>query len=133
MNRETNINTIKQVYADFGARNFKAVLDVLTDDIKWEPPLVPERPYNNLRTGKSEVEAWMKEMATDVTYTKEIPQAIYADNDVVIVKGFFAGMANTTGKSFESDFIHLWKFREDKICGYQAFWNTHGIVRYKKF
>ena len=91
MNRETNINTIKQLYADFGARNFKAVLDVLTDDIKWEPPLVPERPYNNLRTGKSEVEDWMKEMATDVTYTKEIPQAIYADSDVVIVKGFFCG------------------------------------------
>lgn len=132
MNNENNIKTVQQLYANVGAKNLEAVLNALTDDIKWEPPFVPEIPHTKLRTGKSEVKDWVIEMASEVTYSQVTPHAIYSDNDAVIVKGFFEGTANTTGKHFESDWVHLWKFRDDKICSYQAFWNTYNVANAMK-
>ena len=38
MEKEKQIQTVKQLYADFGVRNLPGVLDSLTDDIRWEPP-----------------------------------------------------------------------------------------------
>jgi ketosteroid isomerase-like protein len=128
MENEKNINTVKQLYADVVARNLQGVLNILTDDIRWEPPFVPELHHTKLQKGKDGVTNWVIEMANEVTYSQVIPQGIYADGDAVIVKGHFEGTANSTGKSFQSDWVHLWIFRGDKICSYQAFWNTHNVV-----
>jgi ketosteroid isomerase-like protein len=128
MDREQNIATVKQLYADVATRNLDGVFNVLTNDIRWEPPFVPEIHHTRLRNGKTEVKDWITEMAAEVFYALFTPQTIYADNDAVIVKGFFEGKANNTGKPFESDWVHIWRFRDDKICSYQAFWNTYTVA-----
>jgi uncharacterized protein len=128
MDKAKNIETVQQLYTNVGAKNLEGVLNSLTDDIRWAPPFVPEIPHTKLRKGKSEVTGFVIEMAAEVTYTQFMPQEFYADNDAVIVKGFFEGKANHTGKSFESDWVHIWKFRGDKICSYQAFWNTNRML-----
>ena len=128
MNNEKHVATVKQLYADVVAKNLNGVFDSLTDDIKWEPPFTSEIHHTKPRTGKSEVKDWIIEMAGELTYSQVLPQAIYADNDAVIVKGFFEGQANNTGRSFQSDWVHIWKFRGDKIYHYQAFWNTSNVA-----
>ncbi len=128
MNKEKNINLIQQVYADFGARNLEGVLNALSDDIKWEPPFAPEIQFSKLRNGKSEVKEFVMDMVREVTFSKITPEEFYADKDAIIVKGFFEGKANNTGKSFESDWVHIWKLRDDKICNYQVFWNTNSVA-----
>jgi len=128
MDSQKNIETVKQLYANVVAKNLDGVFSSLTDDIRWEPPYVPEIAHTKLRVGKDGVKNWIIEMAGEVNYSQVTPQAIYADNNAVIVKGYFEGTANNTGKAFASDWVHIWKFRDDKICGYQAFWNTHNVL-----
>ncbi|MFI5187721.1 MAG: nuclear transport factor 2 family protein [Chitinophagales bacterium] len=128
MDKEKNIETVNQLYANVGAKNLEGVLNSLTDDIRWEPPFVAEIPHTKLRNGKNEVTNFVIEMAAEVSFNQFMPQEIYADKDTVIVKGFFEGTANHTGKTFESDWVHIWKFRGNKICGYQAFWNTNRML-----
>jgi len=128
MENQRNIQTVKQLYADVVAKNLEGVFNSLTDDIEWKPPYTAEIPHTKLYTGKSGVKDWVIAMATDVTYSQVTPHAIYADTDVVIVNGVFEGTANATGKPFKSDWVHIWKFRDDKISSYQAFWNTHNVV-----
>ena len=128
MSKEQNIATVKQLYADVVAKNLEGVFNALTDDIRWEPPFVPELHHTRLQRGKDGVKNWVIEMATEVTYSQVVPQAIYADGDAVIVKGHFEGTANSTGKSFQSDWVHLWTFRDDKICSYQSFFNTYNVA-----
>jgi len=132
MNNEKNIAIVKLIYADVMDKNLEGFLASLTDDIIPEPPFVFEIPHTRLRTGKSEVKDWVIEMASEVTYSQVTHHAIYADNDAVIVKGFFEGKANNSGKPFESDWVHIWKFREDKIYSYQAFWNTYNVANAMK-
>lgn len=128
MEKEQSIAIVKQIYADVVAKNLEGVFQSLTDDIIWEPPYTPHIPHTKIRKGKSGVKDWVIEMAGEVSYTQVVPQAIYADTDAVIVKGFFEGKANETGKPFQSDWVHIWKFREEKICHYQAFWNTDSVA-----
>src|SRR5947209_16633511 len=116
MSREQNIATVKQLYADVATSNLNGVLNILTDDIRWEPPFVPDIHHTRLRYGKNEVKDCISEMAAEITYAQVTPQTLYADNDAVIVKGFFEGRANNTGKPFASDWVHIWRFRDDRIC-----------------
>lgn len=128
MENEKNIATVKQLYADVAAKNLDGVFSALTDDIRWEPPFVAEIHHTKPRTGKPGVKDWVIEMAAEVTYSQVTPKGIYADGDTVIVQGFFEGTANSTGKPFSSDWVHIWKFREGKIYSYQAFWNTANVL-----
>lgn len=128
MDNQKHIATVKQLYANVAAKNLPGVFDALTDDIRWEPPFTPAIPHTKSQSGKEGVKEWVIGMAAEVNYSQVTPQAIYADGDAVIVKGFFEGTANATGKPFQSDWVHIWKFRDDKICHYQAFWNTSNVA-----
>jgi ketosteroid isomerase-like protein len=124
MKNEKLIQTVQQVYSDFGKQNLEGVLNALTDDVVWSDPGYPDVPYAKKRTGKHEVMNFFIEMGSTVTFTEFIPQEFYADGEVVIVKGFFAGKALKTDKLFESEWVMIWKFHGDKIYSYQAFVDT---------
>lgn len=128
MDNKKNIAIVRQIYADVGAKNLKGFLASLTDDIEWVPPFVSVIHHTKPRNGKKEVTDWVIEMAGEVTYSQVTPYDIYADNNAMIVKGFFEGKSNATGRPFQSDWVHIWKFRDDKIFHYQAFWNTHNVA-----
>ncbi|MEP7197819.1 MAG: nuclear transport factor 2 family protein [Saprospiraceae bacterium] len=128
MEKEKCINTVQQIYADFGAGNVEGVLNSLTEDISWNDPGSPDIPYAKKRNGKKEVMNFFMEMGGTVSFTEFAPQEFYADNNAVVVKGFFAGKANGTGKNFESEWIMIWKFKGDKVNHYQAFVDTQKMI-----
>lgn len=128
MANEKNTQMVQQIYADFGKQNVEGVLNSLTDDISWNDAGYPGIPYSKKRNGKKEVMSFFMELGSTVSFTEFAPQEFYADNDAVIVKGFFGGKAIGTGKSFASDWIQIWKFRGDKIYDFQAFFDTDKII-----
>lgn len=127
MEKEKNIKTVQQIYADFGKGNVEGVLSSLTDDVSWSDPGYPDIPYAAKRNGKNEVLNFFKEMGSTVSFTQFFPQEFFADNDAVIVKGFFSGKANATGKTFETDWVMIWKFHGGKVFNYQAFIDTKNV------
>lgn len=68
------------------------------------------------------------ELGSTLSLTEFAPQEFYADNNAVIVKGYFAGTAIGTGKPFASDWVQIWKLRGDKIYNSQAFIDTDKII-----
>lgn len=128
MANEKNIQTVQQVYADFGNQNVEGVLNALTDDVIWNDGNNPEIPYSKIRNGKNETLNFFVELGNTLAFTEFAPQEFYADKDAVIVKGSFAGNAIGTGKSFASEWVHFWKFRGDKISSFQAFSDTAVMI-----
>jgi ketosteroid isomerase-like protein len=128
MENEKNIQFVQQVYADFGNGNIDGVINALSDDISWTDPGYPEIPYAGKRKGKNEVLGFFQGMMSAISFTSFIPQEFYFDNDAVIVKGSFSGKGNTTGKTFETDWVMIWKIRNGKIYSYQAFIDTNNMV-----
>ena len=128
MERENNIQTVQQIYADFGEQNVEGVLNALTEDVIWNDGDRPDIPYTKKRNGKNEVMNFFMELGSTVAFTEFAPKEFYADNDAVIVKGSFVGKAIATGKSFASDWVHILKFRGNKISSYQGFNDTAALV-----
>ena len=54
MANEKNIQTVQQVYADFGNQNVEGVLNSFTYDVIWNDGNKPEIPYSKIRIGKEE-------------------------------------------------------------------------------
>jgi ketosteroid isomerase-like protein len=125
---ETNIQTIQKGYAEFGSGNIEAVVDLMHDDITWTDPGYPAIPHSGIRKGKNEAGKFFGEMAGNISFTRFEPQQFLQDGNYVTVKGFFAGKANATGKTFESDWIMLWELADGKIKSYQSFFDTHQMA-----
>jgi len=128
MTNEKYIQAVQQVYGDFGNQNVEGVLNAMTDDIVWNDGNKPEIPYSKIRNGKNETLNFFIELGSTLAFTEFAPQEFYADNDAVIVKGSFAGNAIGTGKSFASEWVHIWKFSGDKISSFQAFNDTAAMI-----
>lgn len=120
----SKIQTVQQIYAEFGKGNPQGVLDLLTDDVTWTDPGYPEIPYAGKRKGKNEVMDFFTEMGKTVSFSNFEPQQFLNDGNVVVVKGFFSGKGNDTGKSFESEWVMLWEVENGKVRNYHAFVDT---------
>lgn len=47
------------------------------------------------------------------------------NGDAVAVVGYMKCRAKPTGRTYESDFVHLVKFRDGKIVSFQEFFDTY--------
>ena len=125
---ESKIQTIQQVYGEFGKGNVPGVLNLLHDDVSWSDPGYPEIPYAAKRNGKDEVMNFFIEMSSTVTFSQFEPRLFLNDGNFVVVKGFFAGKGNATGKTFESDWVMIWEVVDGKVKSYEAFVDTNKMV-----
>ncbi len=125
---KNKIQTVQDVYAEFGKGNPQGVLNLLMNDVTWTDPGYPEIPYAGKRKGKNEVMNFFMEMGKTVSFTAFEQQQFMNDGNNVVVKGFFAGKSNTTGKTFESEWVMIWEVENGLVKNYQAFVDTFKIV-----
>lgn len=128
MQQQKNIEAIQQIYGFFGTGNIPSILNTLTDDVVWIDPGFPHIPYAGKRSGKSEVAQFFPEMGKTITFTHFNPQEFFADGDAVFVKGFFAGKNNSTSKTFETEWLMIWRLKDGKVYFYQAYIDTRSVA-----
>jgi ketosteroid isomerase-like protein len=57
--------------------------------------------------------------------TREIHDA----GDVVVAVGTYRGTAAKTSNEFESEFAHVWRFKDGKISGFRTYNDTHAWLK----
>ncbi|MBS1537921.1 MAG: nuclear transport factor 2 family protein [Bacteroidetes bacterium] len=124
----SKILTVQQCYAEFGKGNPHGVLELLTDDIIWIDPGYPHIPYAGKCQGKEEVLNFFIQMSQTVAFTRFEPQQFLCDGNFVVVKGYFTGKANETGKTFETEWVMIWEVIDEKVKRYQAFIDTYSVA-----
>ena len=100
---------VVESYVDgFRAGDHAAILDCLTDDVRWEMP-----PYFEL-SGKTDFDGAIEHEATtglpDIQLTRLIEEG-----DVVVAEGSVKA-ALTAGGQIDALFCDVFHFRGDKIC-----------------
>jgi len=120
-----NINLVQQLYGAFAQRNIQAILATLSPDIVWGEPENPFNPAAGTRRGHSGFLEWLNigRQAEEILLLE--PRKFLADNDSVAVVGFTKCLAKPTGKSYETDFVHLFTIKENKIVRFQEFFDTY--------
>jgi ketosteroid isomerase-like protein len=124
-NQLQNIEKIKKVYEAFTNRDIKAILNLLSPDVEWGEPENPYNPAAGTRHGHKGFLEWLEVGRQSEEIVALEPKKFLTDNDTVAVVGYTKCIAKPTGKSYETDFVHLVTLKDGKIIRFQEFFDTY--------
>jgi ketosteroid isomerase-like protein len=122
--QEENIMLVQKLYAAFTKRDINAILAMLSHEVEWGEPSNPFNPAGGTRYGHQGFLEWVNigRQAEEIMALN--PQKFLTDNDSVAVVGNMKCRAISTGKIYESDFVHLITIKDGKIIKFQEFFDT---------
>jgi ketosteroid isomerase-like protein len=78
--------TIDQIYAAFGEGDIEGVLGMVTNNVQWTSPGLPDViPYAGSRLGDELVAGYFESCCEAVQTTTFRPQRFFAQDDLVVV------------------------------------------------
>lgn len=121
----TNIDTVKAMYAAFGRGDIGAVIDATAGGIDWEsygnpahfPTLGPHR-------GRAEVQNFFAKVGGTLEFSEFQPQEFFSDGNTVIALGHFTAKVKTTGKTASSHWAHVFTFKDGKVEKFREYADT---------
>lgn len=120
-----NVEIVRQLYTAFAKKDIPAMLDMLSEDIEWAEPENPYNPAGGTRKGHAGFLEWLMigKEAEDILVLE--PHRFLTDSDAVAVIGHMKCLAKPTGKTYESDFVHLVVLKDNKVIRFQEFFDTY--------
>jgi ketosteroid isomerase-like protein len=119
-----NIKTVQDVYAAFARRDVPAILAILSPDVEWGEPANPFNPAAGTRYGHQGFLEWLQVGQQSEEILVLEPRQFLADKDTVAIVGFTRCLAKPTGKTYETDFVHLVTFINGRIIRFREFFDT---------
>lgn len=121
MSRERNLETIQAIYASFGRGDVQAILDTLSDDVRWVTHLDPAVPWSGDYSGKSNVPRFFDAIFASVDVLAFEPQEWIVDGGNVVSIGAFGCRVKATGKEARTRWIFLWSVKDGVVTSYEQF------------
>jgi ketosteroid isomerase-like protein len=124
MSDAANIELVKRVYAAFGTGDVPALLDCLTPDIDWQWPSVKEIAHSGNRRGRDGVARCFELLGAAEEPVDFQQRAFISQGEHVVVLGWYKARAKATQRTYETDFVHAWTVRGDKLAKCQNLCDT---------
>jgi ketosteroid isomerase-like protein len=121
----TNVRVVQEMYAAFANRDIGALLAVISPEVEWGEPDNPHNPAGGTRHGQSGFMEWVRIGSQSESILVLEPRRFLTDADSVAVVGYTKCLAKPTGRTYETDFVHLITFKDGKITRFQEFFDTY--------
>lgn len=126
-NRNTEI--VRQAYENFKSGDIQALLDQLTDDIRWQAPKVENVPFaTGQYSGREQVGQFFARLADAQEFKQFEPRDFIAQGDKVVALGRYVWRARVTGREYEGDWAHVFTIRYGKIAGFHEYTDTAALA-----
>ncbi|MEX2612098.1 MAG: nuclear transport factor 2 family protein [Gaiellaceae bacterium] len=107
-----------------------SLYDLVADDVEWYVLGSPDvLPWAGTFRGRGGVRRWMETLDEHMEYERFELLELFADGDTVIEIVLAGGHARVTGRSFESEVVRIWTFREGKAVRVRSFYDTGAYAR----
>lgn len=121
----SNADVVRGMYAAFGRGDIPAVLGAMTPDIVWNEAenfiYADRNPYVGPEAVLHGVFARLGGEWDGFAVRAE---EIIDGGDSVVSTGRYVGAFKATGKSINAQFVHVWKFKNGKVAGFQQYVDT---------
>lgn len=114
----TPTDIVQQAYAAFGRGDIPALLELLTEDVDWRFHASGDIPYGGTYVGKQQVQAWFGKLAGSTEIQQFEPREFLAGPSHVTVIGWDRSRPLPDGKVYETDWVHVFTLKGDKIARY---------------
>ncbi len=120
-----HVRIVDQLYQAFRDRRVEEILPLLANDVVWTEPDNPLNPAAGTRHGHAGFLEWLRvgHAAEEILVIE--PRCRLTNADTVAVVGMARCRARQTGRTYETDFVHLIRFSEGRIVHFQEFFDTY--------
>jgi ketosteroid isomerase-like protein len=124
-----NTQIVKEAYGHFGSGNIDGLVNLFTEDIKWQIPEINGSPFNAITNGSENVREFFGLLGETEEFTNFEPKEFISEGNKVVVLGHSAGKVIATGQNFESDWVHIFTIEDGKIAGFLEFFDNAAMER----
>ena len=129
MNENTNLEVVRTGYEKFGSGDVKGLLQLFSDDIKWTVLEIENAPFLGSRQGLESVGEFFKQLSDGEDITSFEPLEFIAQNDRVVVLGRSEATARETGRSYKTDWVHVFRLKDGKVTEFNEFFDNAAATR----
>jgi ketosteroid isomerase-like protein len=125
MSEQANVRLLTNAYTSFKNGDIESVLKLLTDDVEWITPGLPELMQTaGNRRGQKEVAEFFATLNKQEEVEFFEPHEYIAQGDKVIALIEYRGRVRATGKPVAADLVHVFTFANGKVQKFQEFYDT---------
>jgi uncharacterized protein len=124
MNEQKNIELVQKGYQAFGSGNIPTLLDLFDTNIEWRSPHFEGSPFKGSYNGREAVGEFFQKLGEVEEFSLFEPREFIAQGDKVVVLGAFAATVKTTGRNYQSDWIHIFNVRDGKVTNFFEMFDT---------
>ena len=124
MVEQDNVKIVQDAYAAFGRGDIPAVVKAFADQVEWHIPGAANVPVAGTIHGRQKVTDWFRQLGEHQTPRQFEPREFIAQGDKVAVLGHYQWLIKRTGRTFESDWVHVFTFRDRAVVRFQEFADT---------
>jgi len=129
MKEASNIKLVQQGYEKFGSGDIPGLLSLFWNGIQWNTPKVENAIFSGERDGLDAVKEFFAQMIDAEEFTRFEPLEFIAQDDKVVVLGEFAGTVKETGRSYETEWVHVFRIRDEKIVSFKEFLDSAAMAK----
>ena len=124
MSEQENTRVVQQAYQNFGQGNIPGVLALVAEGAQWRLPDMENVPLGGERRGRDGVAGFFALLAENQEAQQFEPQHFIAQGERVVALGRYTWRVKKTGRTFSSEWAHVFTIREGKIVGFQEYLDT---------
>jgi uncharacterized protein len=128
MVEQNDVRTVHEIYAAFGRGDIPALLSAVAADVEWSIAGQPAVPHAGKRRGRKEVEQFFPVLAATEESEAFEPREFIAQGDQVVVLGYLRSRVKATGRTYESEWAHVWTLRDGKVTRFRTYEDTAAEV-----
>ena len=129
MNDLTNEDRIKLMYKNFGEGNLPAVVAAFDMDVVWLRSGAPDIPFSGTFTGIDGMTKMLTLIQQTIRLKHFTPIKFCCNEDTVVVLGHDEAEIIATGKTYQTDWVQSFTFRDGKIIHAQVYMDTLAVMK----
>jgi ketosteroid isomerase-like protein len=123
-----NLDALKGGYDAFNSGDMDAVLEVWSDDIRWEGSTNERIPGGGKYDGKDEAKQVLENIPQNYDGLAAPADEYLEDGDTIVVLGRFEGKVKDSGNEFKVPYVHVWRMKNGQAQRVQMLTDTAEIL-----
>ena len=125
----TNTEIVQKGYECFGTGDIPGLLTLFAEDIEWTVPEIENAAFAGNRSGTDAVARFFTELTDAEEITRFEPLEFIAEGDKVVVLGESEATVKATGKTYQTDWVHVFHVHDGKVKEFQEFFDNAAATR----
>jgi ketosteroid isomerase-like protein len=118
------LEVVQSAYAAFGRGDVPAILSLIADDVEWRFCGSKGLPYTGTFRTKDEIAKWFASIAEVEDILAFEPREFIPAGDKVAILGWERTRVRSSGKTFETEWVHVFTARDGRITRFWGMYDT---------